>query len=249
VTKGRCAQYEGGKLMHILICDNDIEITDQLEKILRNFFKKNSLKIPTITTYHNGEDLLLNSQEKDIVFLDMTISGVSGIHIGNTLKKENENIIIFIMASYSQFLDDVMCFHDFFYLPKPLDKQRIFASIKNLLESYNTCVTQIPIETKNGISLVPSSDIIFTEAREHKVVIHTLKGDYDSIYSMKYWLEKLHMPYFFYSHRSYIVNLKYVSDFDHSLIHLYNNRFEAYLTRRKYTQFKDSYLLYLESTM
>jgi two-component system LytT family response regulator len=41
--------------------------------------------------------------------------------------------------------------------------------------------------------------------------------------------------------------MKYVSDFDHFLIHLYDNQFEAYLTRRKYTQFKEAYLLYLES--
>lgn len=45
------------KLMRILICDNDIEITNQLEKILHTFFINHSLKSPTIITYDNGEDL------------------------------------------------------------------------------------------------------------------------------------------------------------------------------------------------
>ncbi|MEI3322406.1 MAG: LytTR family transcriptional regulator DNA-binding domain-containing protein [Eubacterium sp.] len=56
------------------------------------------------------------------------------------------------------------------------------------------------------------------------------------------------MPCFFISHRSYIVNLEYVSKFDHSLIYFSGNKMRAYLTRRKYTQFKDAYLIYLEST-
>ena len=65
---------------------------------------------------------------------------------------------------------------------------------------------------------------------------------------MHYWTDTLNMPCFFTSHRSFIVNLRYVSNFDHSLIYLYGNKIRAYLTKRKYTQFKDAYMLYLEST-
>lgn len=234
--------------MRILICDDDVEIARQLEKILHCFFQKNSLKVPEIAMYDNGEDLLKDSNAKDIVFLDIEMPGVSGIFVGNELKKENENVIIFIVTSYAEYLDEAMRFHVFRYLSKPLDKPRIFRNMKDALELYNTSVTKIPIETKDGVYVVPATDIIFVEAHSHKVTVHTLKQDYPSVHSMKYWLEKLDMPCFFSSHRSFLVNLKHVSDFDHSLIHLYNDRFEAYLTRRKYTQFKDAYLLYLEST-
>lgn len=234
--------------MRIVICDDDIEIINQLQKILHAFFMKHSLKLPIITTYDNGEDLLQDDNEKDIVFLDIEMPGISGIYVGNELKKQNSNTIIFIITSYSEYLDEAMRFHVFRYLSKPLDKQRIFRNMKDALELYNTSVIKIPIETKTGVTIVPATDIIFIEAHGHKVTVHTVKKDYVSIYSMKYWLTKLNNPCFFSSHRSFIVNFKYVNDFDHSLIHLYDNQYEAYLTRRKYTQFKDTYLLYLEST-
>ena len=51
---------------------------------------------------------------------------------------------------------------------------------------------------------------------------------------------------FFQTHRSFIINLGHITDFDHTLIHL-TNQLTAYLTRRKYRTFKDAYLLYLES--
>ena len=173
--------------------------------------------------------------------------GLSRIFVGNELKKVNNNIIIFIITSYAEYLDEAMRFHVFRYLSKPLDKQRLFRNMRDAIQLYNTSVTKIPIETKTGCHTVFASEIILVESQNRKVTIHTSKRDYESIYSMKYWRETLTMHCFFLSHKSFIVNLEHVSDFDHSLIHLYNNQYEAYLTRRNYTQFKETYLLYLES--
>ena len=42
------------------------------------------------------------------------------------------------------------------------------------------------------------------------------------------------------------MNMQYIQKFDNHLISLDGDRI-AYLTRRKYKEFKDAYLLYLES--
>lgn len=234
--------------MRILICDDDLLAADQLKNCLQQFFSKNKLRIPDITIYPNGEALLADTETKDIVFLDIEMPGLSGIFVGSELKKANRNIIIFIITSYAEYLDEAMRFHVFRYLSKPLEKQRLFRNMRDAIQLYNTSVTKILVETKSGCFTVFASEIILVESHSRKVTIHTPKRDYESIHSMKYWIETLTMHCFFLSHKSFIVNLEHVSDFDHSLIHLYNNQFEAYLTRRKYTQFKEAYLLYLEST-
>lgn len=237
----------GGDIMRILICDDDLLAASQLKTCLQQFFYKNKLRTPDIAVYPNGETLLADTKTKDIVFLDIEMPGLSGIFVGNELKKVNNNIIIFIITSYAEYLDEAMRFHVFRYLSKPLDKQRLFRNMRDAIQLYNTSVTKIPIETKTGCHTVFASEIILVESQNRKVTIHTSKRDYESIYSMKYWRETLTMHCFFLSHKSFIVNLEHVSDFDHSLIHLYNNQYEAYLTRRNYTQFKETYLLYLES--
>lgn len=191
--------------------------------------------------------MLSDNGEKDIVFLDVEMPGLSGIFVGNELKKQNDRVIIFIVTSYAEYLDDAMRFHVFRYLTKPLDKQRIFRNLKDALELYNSEYIKIPIVTRDGVSTVLISEIIFIEVELHTVTVHTVKKDYISIYNMHYWLELLDFPCFFSPHKSFIVNLEHVCDFNHTLISLYNNRYTAYLTRRKYVEFKDSYLLYLES--
>ncbi len=233
--------------MRILICDDDIELSQQLEKILISFFQKSSLKLPEIVIYNSGKDLLQDSQSKDIVFLDIEMPGMNGIYIGNELKRQNNNAIIFVVTSYSQYLDEAMRFHVFRYLSKPLDKQRIFRNMKDALALYNNSIIKISIETKDGTFVVLSTDIIFIEANNRKTIVHTSDDDYLCIRNINYWLDQLRVPSFFQSHRSFIVNLEHVSSFDHSLIYLCNNHYRAYLTRRKYTQFKDTFLLYLES--
>ena len=233
--------------MRILICDDDTELSQQLKEILITFFRKNSLKLPEIIMYNNGEKLLKDPESKDIVFLDIEMPGMNGIYVGNELKQKNKNTIIFVITSYSQYLDDAMRFHVFRYLSKPLEEQRIFRNMKDALALYNSSIIKISIETKDGIFIVLSTDILFIEANNHKTIVHTVTDDYMCIHNINYWLDQLHMPCFFQSHRSFIVNLDHVSSFDHSLIYLCNNQYRAYLTRRKYTKFKDTFLLYLES--
>lgn len=234
--------------MRILICDDDVLIIDELKKILQIFFKKNHLKCPEICVYDNGEDLLRDKGNMDIVFLDIEMPGVSGIYVGKKIKSFHADAIIFIITSYIEYLDEAMRFHVFRYLSKPIDRQRMFRNMKDALELYTTVNTRIPIETKEGIQSVSASDIIFIETVSRKVIVHTLFGDYISIHTLQYWLDNLPESTFFQTHKSFIVNFEHVTRFDHSLIHLYKNKFEAYLTRRKYTQFKENYLLYLEST-
>ena len=234
--------------MRILICDDDALAIEQLKKSINYFFEYNHLKCPDIVSYLQGDSLLADEGEKDILFLDIEMPGMNGIYVGNELKKKNKNIIIFIVTSYVEYLDEAMRFHVFRYLSKPLDKQRFFRNMKDAIALYNTLTIKLPVETKQGIHTIPASSIITVEAQEGKLIIHTTMRDFESIQNMEYWLDLLPKNCFFQTHRSFIINLEHVTDFDKSLVHLADSQFHAYLTRRRYTAFKEAYLLYLEST-
>lgn len=234
--------------MRVLICDDDHLILEQLTKYIREFFKRRRLACPEIVCFSNGETLLSDNGEKDILFLDIEMPGMNGIYVGNELKKLNKDIIIFIVTSYTEYLDEAMRFHVFRYLSKPIEKHRLFRNLKDAIELYNTSTQKLPIETKEGIYTVSASDIIAVEAQGRKVIIHTSTKDYSSIHTMQHWVQSLSDHCFFQTHRSFIINFEHVTNFNHSLVYLSDNQFEAYLTRRKYTQFKEAYFLYLEST-
>ena len=233
--------------MRILICDDDLLIQQKLTKYLREYFGNNGLKAPNLVVFSSGEELLQDKGEKDIVFLDIEMPGVSGIFTGKELKLQNPNTIIFVVTSYIEYLDEAMRFHVFRYLSKPIEKLRLFRNLHDALQVHNALVTKVPVETKQGVHSVLTSEIIYVEAIGRKVIVHTTTADYKSVHTIQYWSNTLKHNCFFQSHRSFIVNMKYVTDFDHSVIHLCEQQFTAYLTRRKYTAFKEAYLLYLEN--
>ncbi len=234
--------------MYISICDDDSLIIEKICAYLNNFFEQNHLSLPEISCFSSGEELLARTDNIDILFLDVEMPGINGIYVGKELKRKNGNIIIFIVTSYSQYLDEAMRFHVFRYLSKPIDKQRFFRNMKDAINLYHSLTYMIPVETKEGVHALSASTIIAVEAEGRKVTIHTTTNKFQSIHNMQYWVDLLPRNRFFQTHRSFIINFEYVTDFDRTLIHLANNQINAYLTRRKYSEFKAAYLLYLEST-
>lgn len=233
-------------MMRVLICDDDPLMVTQLNKFILEYFERNALKAPEIIHFFSGEELLADTKEKDILFLDIEMQGLNGIYVGNELKQTYPNLIILIVTSYMEYLDDAMRFHVFRYLSKPLDKRRLFRNLSDALKRYNDINIKIPVETKEGVHTVSVSDIICVEAQQRKVIVHTTSKDYLSVHNMQYWEDYLPKQRFFRPHRSFLINFEHVTDFDHTLIYLYNKDFTAYLTRRKFTSFKENYLLYLE---
>ena len=151
-------------------------------------------KLPVIQCYHSGDDLLSDTEDKDIVFLDIEMPGLSGIYVGNKLKTQNKDTIIFIVTSYSEYLDDAMRFHVFRYLSKPIDKQRFLKNFKEAVQLYNSANITIPIETKDGVYTCNAADIISLESFGHTIIVHTCREDFIANHNMNYWSNVLNMP-------------------------------------------------------
>lgn len=234
--------------MRIAICDDDVLAVGQLESYIRAFFEMKNIKCPEIISFSSGESLLADKKDIDILFLDIEMPGINGIYVGKELKRANDRLIIFIVTSYPEYLDEAMRFHVFRYLSKPLDRQRFFRNMKDAVDLYHNITVKVPVETRQGIHTLLASSIIMIEAQGRNVTLHTTLHDFKSVHNMQYWLDLLPRNCFFQTHRSFIVNFEHISDFDHSLVHLADNQFQAYLTKRKYSAFKNAYLLYLEST-
>lgn len=234
--------------MRILICDDDHLAVDQIRKYIRGFFEQIHARCPELACYQDGKALLDDKGDKDILFIDPVLHGIDGLDIAARLKEENKDILILIVTEQLSHLDDAMRLGVFRYLSKPLDRQRFFRNMQDAVDQYNTATVHIPIETKQGVHTLPASSIISVEALERKVYVHTIHRDLESVHNMQYWADILPGNCFFQTHRSFIVNLGYVTDFDHALIHMAGDQYHAYLTRRRYSAFKEAYLLYLETT-
>ena len=119
--------------MRILICDDNPLMVEEIHKYIQLYFQRSNSKCPEVVCFTDGESLLSDEGDKDLVFLDVEMPGFNGIYIGNELKKKNNKIIIFVVTAFSEYLDDAMRFHVFRYLSKPLDQQRFFRNMDDAI--------------------------------------------------------------------------------------------------------------------
>lgn len=234
--------------MNIAICDDNEQFCEQIHTYISDYFKKYNIKDINIFVFNSGEECLKCNEIFDIAFLDVEMKGLSGIHTGKELSNRNPKLLFFIITSHPQYLDEALHFHAFRYLPKPLEKNRLYINLKDALYVYNTLSKKIALETKDEVLTIATSSIIMIETVKRKTVVYTCSGNYISIHPLKYWIDILDGLPFFQSHKSYIVNFGHIERFDDSLIYLTDN-LKAYLTQRKHSEFKKSFMMYIDTTI
>lgn len=236
-------------IMRVILCDDDIEVLTQLKRYISEFFKSLGGAVPEFAVYSSGDELLKNETGADIAFLDVEMPGLSGIHVGTRLKELSPKIKIFIVTSYPDYLDEAMRFNVFRYLSKPIDKNRLFRNLKDAVYQYNVDTMKIAVNTPSGITVLSAERIVCVEQAQRKTSVYTLDGTLQSTDGIEHWRNILTLPCFYSTYRSVIVNMRYVYEIRREVVILkYGGQVkEAYLARRKFSEFSGRYLTYLES--
>ena len=236
--------------MRIVLCDDDKDVLNLLKKYLQEYFSSGRLAQPAYSEYMSGEELLNSDGRVDIAFLDVEMPGITGITVGKRLKEKYPYAKIFILTSYSDYLDEAMRFHVFRYLSKPLEKGRLYRNMKEALYQISIDTKPILIETANESVTRYADEVIMVESNKHIVKVFTVDQVYESTQPMKYWETFLDVGSFYKIHRSYIVNMKFVRSFDSAMVKMCGADGQihwAYMARRRYVDFKHAYIRYLEA--
>ena len=168
---------------------------------------------------------------------------------GQRLKDRFPDVIIFMVTSYIDYLDDAMRFHVFRYLTKPVEKDRLYRNLEDAMEHLEVLRhtrKKIEMKTDGGITFLDMSEIVYIEAREQRTFVYTREKEYRSWNTLQEWIAQLDMESFFQPHRSYLVNLEYVNRFDKEYVYLCDDQYKAYLAARKAKAFKEAYFKYMD---
>lgn len=187
--------------------------------------------------YDSGEPLVASDEFYDMAFLDVEINGINGIDIGKVLKKNNENIILFIVTAYDKYLDDALDLNVLRFLQKPINSQRFYAGLEQAMRRIDNSSVEIPIRNRTSIVNVPIQDIMYIEIADRKTKIVTKNQSYLSKHSIKFWQERLVASFFYQPHKSFIVNLKYITSFHKDTVRMQNGDIVP-ISFRKQAQFQ-----------
>lgn len=232
--------------MKILICDDDIEIINEIEGLLSEHGGDFE-----ITKAQNGNKLIESDEKFDLAFVDIEMPQVNGLALTKRLKKNNPNIIVFIVTSFNGYLDDAMDLNVFRYLSKPINRERFFKGLTSAMKLYRQNTESVVIETNEGLQTISSSEILYIAIDNRKTKIVTDKAEFKSVNNLDYWRKILANLSFAQPHYSFIVNLKNVTNFSRTEITLSLGDKTEYvpISRGHYNDFREAFFNYVGVTV
>ena len=223
--------------MNILICDDDKLYVDMIRKYVDEFFVEHN---------YSGDEAAKNSEKIDIAFLDVEMNGINGIEASTILRKNNKDIIVFIITSYMGYLDDAMDEGVFRYINKPIEKITIFRGLQKAVDlCYKKQSRKIVIESANANVIIEQDSILYIESLLRKRHIYTESGEYISTESLTYWKNILGKETFCHVNKSTIINIKKVKEFSNTYVKLENVEGTIDIARDRRNEFKQKLLMYL----
>ena len=232
--------------MNIAICDNDENILKQITMFIKDYFDNTSIT-PQTFQFKNGNQMRQCKTPIDIIFADIELPDSNGLKAAYEIKKNHPNMIIIVITSYDRYLDDAFEYDAYRFIHKPIEKAYFNSVMDNALNRYKHITTRIILNQKNEIKALYTNEIVMIEKNNRKTVIHTINSNIETCNTIEDLVSML-PPGFYRIHKTCIINFSYISSFNHETVQLYNNSYLAYIPRRRYKDFKNSYLFYMSST-
>ncbi|QKJ31261.1 LytTR family transcriptional regulator DNA-binding domain-containing protein [Mucilaginibacter mali] len=171
----------------------------------------------------------VNQHKPDLLFLDVQMPKINGFEMLELL--DQRPAVIFATA-FDEYAIKAFEAHAVDYLLKPFSKERFEAAVhkflaaapaqaikptEDLLESGNVSPAQherIVVKTGTKVKIIPVQDVLYLEADDDYVSIHTAEGSYLKNKTMGFFEQTLDPRYFVRVHRSYIVSIQEITRID-----------------------------------
>ena len=234
----------GGVFLRILLCDDEIKYLTELKMHVEEYMKSHFLK-PQYFVTTSANEILKSNDAYDLAFLDIQMDECNGISIAKELKKRNNNVTIFFVTNYPEFQDDAMDLRVFRFFEKPFDVKRLYSGLDKALEYLDETYVDVFLKDRGIFTQILVDDIIYVRRENRKVLISTKKGEYQTNEIFDSLIAKLPTTYFFLVHKSYFVNLHYITKYTYTELYL-NQTIRIPIAPRKQVDFHKYWFIYLE---
>lgn len=231
-------------MIRVAVCDDDKADQNKLSLIVTEYFKKVKRTV-IVNKFSEGEELLKANVLFDIIFLVVEMKGMNGIETAKKLRTWDVNSKIIYVTNYENYKSQAYKVHAFDYISKPVCRALIY-NVLGEAEEYlagEAEKAKYMFHTEKGTLVLAINEIYYFEYCSRRSIIHSSKGEHTTSYSLTMLYEKFCKFNFESSHKSFIVNMRYINDIKGFDIYLDNGDIvplaqkRAVVFKRKYNDF------------
>lgn len=201
--------------MHIAVCDDNIDELSRIASLLEDYCRERGSSI-TYEAFHSAIDLLETMKviQFDLLLLDILMPGITGMDAAKELRRSDCNIPIIFLTSSREYAVESYRVSAEDYIMKPARKDEIFPILDRQVTRFTQEEAYLTLKTGNGIVKLPFSQIVYVEVINRSVQFILANGEVREAYGYltDYESDLLSDPHFYKPHRSYVLNLRQVTE-------------------------------------
>ncbi len=206
--------------MLFFICDDNQEINSFIQNKISERHGK-TVETVLFTDANKLTDYILNKKAPDVIIMDICLENANGITCLKKIKNHIKNIPVIFITGYMEYCQDIFLdFRPWGLLTKPIDEEKLYYHIDNLVDQYKRKNREIQIVFAGESVSAKVSDIMYMESKGRKTLYYLNDNRILEEYiKLDCAFEKLKTG-FLRSHKSYLVNPDYVKTVSETTISL-----------------------------
>lgn len=203
-------------MLYITICDDEAAQTALLEALAGEWAGVRKIEIRT-ESCKNAEQFLFQQEERqaDIALLDIDMPGMDGLSLARRIRERRDGTQIVFVTGLADYALEGYDVDAVSYLLKPVEKERLFACLDKAAERCGRAEPALLLELPGGTGRVLFRDICYLESEAHDTLVYCVHREEPvrCRIGIRELEERLlqESGTFFKIHRSYLINLAYVS--------------------------------------
>lgn len=244
--------------MKVLLVEDESGIRLLLRKIIE---KNKEFQVVGETDNLTQAVTLFHRTKPDVVFLDIEISGASGLDCARIISDINPKTKIIFATAHAEYMSNAFEVYAFDYLLKPFNVERVDQTLQRILDlarqkeaeplerivKYEKGLDKLLVKGRESMSFVDIKDIILVQREEGSTVIYTAKDSFTTSAGLGEIEEKLDPEQFMRSHKSYIINVSQIRKIEPYgrwtyIVTFKDLKQDALITQEKYEEIKRRFL-------
>lgn len=233
--------------MKIAVCDDDRAELARIASILDSYREERG--VPLVHSEFSSSVELASTAASagfNIYILDVLMPALNGIELAREIRDFDRASSVIFLTSSPEFALESYSVKASDYIVKPVVKERLFSALDDILErTEQEKENFIVVKSSLGLRKILLSKLVCVEAYDRKVIYHLHNGEqlechgrFSSVCD-----DLMKNPEFMLPHRSFLVNMKFISTIGAADMNL-QNRQTIPLAQRRVADIKKHYLAF-----
>lgn len=229
--------------MKIAICEDEKFTIDLLSSYITEYMSDKAIT-NQISSFMTAAEFFDSAEDFDLVLLDYNLPDGTGMEIAKRIRLTNQRTVILFITAYSEYVFESFEVNTFRYLLKPVKKESLFKALDDFINSFEQYMRiEVPLHSETVFVSLP--EIMYIESNGRYTTVRCNSNSYMSTKALSAFDAEINSFRFFRTHRTFLVNMKYIAEIDGHIITLTNGE-KIEISRRNLATFNKCYMNFLK---